>query len=51
VFIDESKEQFYVLGGHFDYEKFWSNDPRFATLWAGYERRASMNGFAVYTAR
>ncbi|HLA02959.1 MAG TPA: hypothetical protein VJ019_09375 [Aestuariivirga sp.] len=51
VFIDESKEQFYVLGGHFDYEKFWSNDPRFATLWAGYERRASMNGFAVYTER
>lgn len=51
VFVDEGTEQFYVPGGRFDYVKFWSNDPRFASLWTGYERRASMNGFAVYTAR
>ena len=51
VFIDEGTEQFYVPGGRFDYVKFWSNDPRFAALWTRYERRASMNGFAVYTAR
>jgi hypothetical protein len=50
VFIDESKEQLYVPGGRFDYLKFWANDPRFEPFWAGYERRASMNGFAVYTA-
>lgn len=51
IFIDESSKQFYVPGGRFDYLKFWANDPRFALLWTGYERRASMNGFAVYTAR
>ncbi len=51
VFIDEGTEQFYIPGGRFDYVKFWSNDPRFAALWTRYERRASMNGFAVYTAR
>lgn len=51
IFIDESSKQFYVPGGRFDYLKFWANDPRFELLWKGYERRASMNGFAVYTAR
>jgi hypothetical protein len=51
IFIDEGSKQFYVPGGHFDYLKFWANDPRFELLWTGYERRASMNGFAIYTAR
>lgn len=51
IFIDESSKQFYVPGGRFDYLEFWANDPRFELLWKGYERRASMNGFAVYTAR
>lgn len=49
VFIDESSEQLEVKGGYFDYVKFWSNDARFAALWARYERRATINGFAVYT--
>ena len=47
----KSKEQLYVPGGRFDYLKFWANDPRFEPFWAGYEHRASKNGFAVYTAR
>jgi|GEM_PF-2241532 len=51
IFIDESSKQLYVPGGRFDYLKFWANDPRFELLWKGYQRRASMNGFAVYTAR
>ena len=51
VFIDENSEQLHVPGGRFDYLKFWANDPRFELFWAGYERRASMNGFTVYTAR
>jgi hypothetical protein len=51
VFIDESTEQLQVKGGLFDYVKFWSNDARFAALWAKYERRATINGFAVYTLR
>ena len=51
VFIYEGSHHYYVSGGKFDYLKFWANDPRFAQFWAGYERRASMNGFAVYTAR
>lgn len=51
VFIDESSEQLYVPGGRFDYLKFWNNDPRFEPFWAGYERRANMHGFAVYTTR
>lgn len=51
VFIDENSDQLYVPGGRFDYLKFWTNDPRFELFWAGYEHRASMNGFAVYTAR
>lgn len=51
VFVEESNEQFYIPGGHFDYLKFWSSDPRFAPFWAGYERRGTKLGFAVYTAR
>jgi hypothetical protein len=51
VFVDESTEQPQVKGGLFDYVKFWANDARFAALWARYERRATINGFAVYTLR
>jgi hypothetical protein len=51
VFIYEGSHHYYVSGGHFDYLKFWANDSRFALLWTGYERRASINGFAVYTAQ
>ena len=51
IIVEEGGHQLYVAGGSFDYVKFWSNDPRFASLWAGYERRASLEGFAVYTAR
>jgi hypothetical protein len=29
--------------------KFWSNDARFATFWARYQRRATVNDFAIYT--
>jgi hypothetical protein len=49
VLIDESTEQLQVKTGYFDYVKFWSNDPRFADLWAKYERRATVNDFAIYT--
>lgn len=51
VFVEDNSIQLYVPGGSFDYVKFWSNDPRFEALWAGYERRAGMDGFAIYTAR
>jgi hypothetical protein len=49
VFIDESTEQLQVKTGYFDYVKFWMNDPRFKPLWEKYERRATVNDFAIYT--
>jgi hypothetical protein len=49
LFIDEGTEQLQVKAGYFDYVKFWSIDPRFAALWAKYERRATVNDFAIYT--
>jgi hypothetical protein len=49
IFIDEDQGQVYVPGGKFDYVKFWSNDPRFATFWQGYEQRGNIESFAVFT--
>jgi hypothetical protein len=49
VLVDESTEQMQVKTGYFDYVKFWSNDARFATFWARYQRRATVNDFAIYT--
>jgi hypothetical protein len=49
IFIDEDQDQAYVPGGRFDYVTFWSNDPRFAPFWQGYEKRGMQDNFAVYT--
>ena len=49
VFVDEDDEQSNAKEKAFDYLKFWSRDARFAELWAHYQRRGTVSGFAVYT--
>jgi hypothetical protein len=48
IFIDQDPDQVYVPGGRFDYVKFWSQDPRFAAFWQGYEKHTGQNLFDVY---
>jgi hypothetical protein len=49
VLVDVSRQQTYVPGAHFDYVKFWSNDPRFAAVWKDYELRGTQDGYEIYT--
>ncbi len=49
IFVDQDPDQVYVPGGKFDYIGFWSNDPRFARFWQGYEQRSKQDTFAVFT--
>ena len=49
VLVDEGKEQSFISSGSFDHVAFWSADPEFAALWKGYERRGTVETFAVYT--
>jgi hypothetical protein len=51
VFVNEAPEQSYYRGAPLDFVRFWSHDPRFATLWQDYERRGDAEGYAIYVRR
>lgn len=48
VMIDNTNTQIFVQGGHFEYLKFWANDPRFAAIWKNYKLTSTKYGFDVY---
>ena len=48
VFIDQPERQAHEPGGPFDYLKFWSADPRFASIWQNYQLKTKKYGFDVY---
>ena len=48
VFIDQPERQAQEPGGPFDYLKFWSADPRFASIWQNYHLKTKKYGFDVY---